>query len=74
MIATSVLRIEHRGGVEWFDAPVPRRWHRCKAQTTAELLGPEGFETVKRCVCGAITINMRGEKDHWSRRNTRMRR
>lgn len=26
-------QIEHRDGIEWHQAPIPPRWHRCKAQT-----------------------------------------
>ena len=40
----------HLNGVPWFEAPTPRRWHRCRAQT----IGWLGFEQVERCACGAI--------------------
>lgn len=66
-----MIRIDsmiHRDGVAWHDAPVPRRWHRCRAQTEAYDGGNR--EIVKRCPCGAITINKRGEKSYWMQRNT----
>jgi hypothetical protein len=54
--------IELRDGVDWIDAPLPRRWHRCQAQVRGWLRGP-----VARCACGSISQDGR----HWLRRNSR---
>ena len=32
--------IEHRGGVPWWKAPLPRRLHRCRAQTSGLVMNP----------------------------------
>lgn len=40
---------EHRDGVDWYDAPLPPRRHRCVAQTRGFMSG--GF--IERCACGA---------------------
>jgi hypothetical protein len=56
--------IKHVGGVTWYDAPKPRRWHRCKVQTSGWI----GFDLVERCACGAIRRNGRGG---WFERNSR---
>lgn len=61
--AGSLQRLEDLDGVHWSDAPVPPRWHRCKAQTQGLL--PTGW--VSRCACGAISKDGRW----WSRRNSR---
>jgi hypothetical protein len=55
------------GGVNWYDAPVPRRWHKCKPQTKA-FIAERGWY-VERCACGAI----RHERDGWLDRNTKRR-
>lgn len=54
--------IESLDGVMWVDAPLPRRLHRCKAQTR-ELLGVCYTE---HCACGAIRFTRRGP---WSYKN-----
>lgn len=40
----------NRDGVRWDEAPLPRRWHRCRPQTT----GLIGSLWVSRCACGAL--------------------
>jgi hypothetical protein len=57
------IQMEHVGGVPWWAAPVPRRWHRCRAQTR----GWRYFDEVERCACGAIRRNGRS----WLERNAR---
>lgn len=52
---------EHLYGVRWHEAPLPRRWHRCWAQTT----GWYGVTRVERCACGGIRLDGR----RWSDRN-----
>ena len=48
--------IEHVDGIAWWDAPLPRRFHFCKAQT----IGWLGFTTkIERCACGATRRNGR---------------
>jgi hypothetical protein len=55
--------LEHLDGVPWMEAPIPRRWHRCWAQTK----GLVGFDEVERCACGAIrNTRFRG----WMERNS----
>ena len=55
--------IHHYQSVPWWDAPIPRRWHRCKAQSWSLLAS--GFW--ERCACGAARIDHRV----WIDRNTR---
>ena len=50
-------------GVFWFEAEVPRRWHRCYAHTS----GIVGFKMVERCACGAI----RYDGSRWMEKNAR---
>jgi hypothetical protein len=56
----------HVDGVPWYEAPLPRRFHRCRPQTS----GRAGhFDFVDRCACGAIRWNAR----YWLERNSRLR-
>lgn len=55
--------IRNVDGVGWWQAKVPPRWHRCKAQTTAM----DKLDRIERCACGAIRWNGRA----WIRRNER---
>jgi hypothetical protein len=57
------IEIEHVGGVAWHQAPIPRRWHRCRAQT----YGQHGLDQIERCACGGIRLN--GQV--WLERNSR---
>lgn len=59
--------IEHLDGVEWWEAPRPRRWHRCSPQTRARI----ARDYVERCACGAARM---GGSGPWIERNTRRRR
>lgn len=61
----ALQRLEDLDGVSWLDAPLPRRLHRCRAQTRGVM--PSG--TVYRCACGAMSRDERW----WSRRNSRRR-
>lgn len=54
--------LQERDGVDWIDAPLPRRWHRCKAQVQGWVGGP-----VARCACGGISRDGR----YWLERNAR---
>lgn len=56
------FRIYHFGGVEWVDAPEPRRWHRCRPQTRAI----DGYDLIDRCACGAIRYDV----GRWIGRNS----
>jgi hypothetical protein len=47
------LIAEHRGGVEWWRAPIPRRWHRCTPWTIALV----DDERVDRCACGGLRVS-----------------
>lgn len=55
--------VEHLDGVPWHEAPIPRRWHRCRAQTTAWDRG----RRVLRCACGAYGL---GFPPRWTDRNS----
>lgn len=57
---------EHRDGIPWHGAPLPRRWHRCRVQTAGRV---RYFTTVCRCSCGAIAI----DGGQWQERNSRRR-
>jgi hypothetical protein len=59
-------RVWDLDGLSWSDAPPPRRWHRCTEQTYGVM---DWFTVVKRCACGAISVN--GEP--WDNRNSRGR-
>lgn len=56
--------LHHLDGVPWFEAPIPRRLHRCRVQTD----GWVGLHQVQRCACGAIRAGRR-----WRERNSRQR-
>lgn len=58
------VETEHLGGVDWMDAPLPGRWHRCRPQTRGWV---NHFTRVYRCACGAISMDGR----HWDERNQR---
>lgn len=65
-----VTAIEHFDGIPWYDAPIPRRWHRCKPQSrTCFDAGWAGRDAIERCACGAI----RYQRGVWIRRNDRRR-
>jgi hypothetical protein len=55
---------EHRGGIPWADAPVPRIWHLCRAQT-------QGWVNLRDwsqiCACGGTRIG----DGPWQDRNSR---
>lgn len=59
------MGMEHIDGVPWYDAPKPRRWHRCWVQTSAYVQ----FDRVERCACGAIRNPRFGSR--WAERNSR---
>lgn len=60
------LTVKNLDGVSWADAPLPRRWHRCWAQTVCMDRGT----FIARCACGAMQMN----GDGWGLRNERRRR
>lgn len=55
----------HRDDVPWNEAPLPRRWHRCRAWTVGQVSG----QYVERCACGAIWMD--GFRGGWSAKNER---
>lgn len=57
----SNVTMESLGGVNWADAPLPSRWHRCTAQTRGWI----GLDYTERCACGAS----RHERGPWIRKN-----
>lgn len=60
--------VRSRGGVDWFDAPIPHRFHRCRPQTMG---WTKHFTWIERCACGAMR---RDEDLHWTWRNSRRKR
>jgi len=56
--------IDHKDGIEWHQAPLPRRQHRCRPQSWGFL---STGSYVERCACGAVNLNHSG----WIRRNER---
>ena len=59
----------HLDGIDWYDAPAPRRWHRCRAQTKGRDILPGGNGWVYRCACGATSE----DEVLWTGRNARNR-
>lgn len=57
---------EHRNGVAWYDAPIPRRWHRCKEQSRY------GYDELVRARCACGGYRWGGER-RWLQRNSRSR-
>lgn len=57
--------LEHRDGIDWYHAPLPRRWHRCTPQSR----GWFKDHAVLRCACGAIATSDCGL--FWMERNSR---
>jgi hypothetical protein len=66
--AEARLGMTHVDGVAWHEAPLPRRWHRCKPQTSGRL---SGGSLIERCACGAVRYDGHGV---WIERNQRRRR
>ncbi len=59
--------VEALDGIDWMDAPLPRRWHRCKAQLRGSF---RDWEFTYRCACGAVSF----DQWHWMERNSRRKR
>lgn len=59
--------VVNRNNVPWYDARIPRRAHRCKAQTS----GWHGLVQIERCACGAVRDVYRGSWSSWVWKNTR---
>ncbi len=55
----------HRDNIPWYDAPIPRRWHKCAPWTSGVT---RNLNTVDRCACGAIRL---GAGRPWMERNSR---
>lgn len=52
----------------WYNAPLPRRWHRCYVVTSGRIFTGAFYE---RCACGAARRNGGPWMDRNSRRRTR---
>lgn len=73
------VNIEHTGGQAWNETRPPRRWHRCRAQTTGthpadcwvndgDTDTPVAIQIpVARCRCGAVSV----DGARWALRNSR---
>jgi hypothetical protein len=59
------LGIVNTKGVFWYDAPLPRRWHRCKPWTN--------IITIRKshCACGAWSYYDGHHKKVWVGKNCR---
>jgi hypothetical protein len=55
--------VKHTFGRPWWQAPLPKKWHRCKAWSI--IIMPDA--SVERCACGGIRIDHR----MWVERNQR---
>lgn len=60
--------IHNLDGVPWHEAPIPRRFHRCRPQT----MGLIGFTWIARCACGALRYEDSPDSP-WLDRNARRR-
>lgn len=49
----------------WYNAPKPRRWHRCQVTTSGRV---SDGTLVERCPCGGIRLHGDGP---WMERNSR---
>lgn len=58
---------EHRDGIPWDQAPLPRRFHWCRAWTVGY---SPALGRVERCACGAHAY---GSMGGWSGKNSRRR-
>jgi hypothetical protein len=47
----------HLDGVGWYNAPLPRKRHKCWTQTRGWM---DEFTLVERCACGAMQIDLGG--------------
>lgn len=67
MMGDNFHTVEHRDGVPWSEAPLPRRRHRCTVWTSEWF----GLSQVCRCACGASIENI---VQRWSGKNARRKR
>jgi hypothetical protein len=61
-------------GIEWPDAPLPPRWHHCRAQTRGWFAS---YGYIERCPCGAARLSVHGpwmEKNQTRRQRAQKRR
>lgn len=80
--SSTALTIAHLGGVQWHACPLPKRRHRCWAQTWG--VGENSRVSVMRCACGAVSFDRalswegknqrRSEGREWRRIERRSRR
>jgi hypothetical protein len=61
----TVGTMEHLGGIPFYQAPIPARFHFCKPQTRATIKG----KFVEWCSCAAY----RNDRGPWQERNTARR-
>lgn len=59
------VSVEHKNDLPWWQAPKPRRWHRCTPQTSGVASSGRFYE---RCACGAARIDGYGP---WMEQNSR---
>ncbi|GGU45591.1 hypothetical protein [Lentzea flava] len=60
------VKIAHRDGIPWEQAPCPPRWHHCRTQTIGRVAR---LGIVERCPCGAIARDPFPRE--WIERNSR---
>ena len=60
--------IVSKDNIWWYEAPLPRRWHRCFVQTEGKY---DDGVVVQRCACGAIRSSDGLFTTRWENRNDR---
>lgn len=58
--------LENRDGLWWYEAPLPTRFHRCRAWTT-QWIGET--KRIQRCSCGSVRMGL----GRWMEKNSRRR-
>lgn len=67
MVSGQRILLKHRNGVPWYDAPIPRKWHFCRAWSS----GWVDLTQLERCACGAQRDVYQGRWSPWVWKNTR---
>ena len=62
---STFFSMKHKDGIPYWKAPIPRRFHFCRAQTVGKL----GDQWIWRCACGALRSPKRFK--FWINKNDR---
>jgi len=63
--------LQHRNGIPWDEAPLPRRIHRCRTQTTGTY--DRWHQMFDWCACGAKRKLGSFGRGYWYGKNARRR-